>query len=90
VNFSLAIFLLSAKLSFVSTVDLIYEKAKTLPGKMQSEALGFVEYLGRRRAAQAEAGEWQRLSRTTQAMPSAQRITDADIAAEIAAYRTGK
>jgi hypothetical protein len=52
--------------------------------------LGFVEYLGRRRAAQAEAGEWQRLSCATQAMPAAQRITDADIAAEIAAYRAGK
>jgi hypothetical protein len=74
----------------VSTVDLIYEKAKTLPGKLQSEALGFVEYLGRRRTAQAEAGEWQQLSRVTQATPAAQRITDADIAAEIAAYRSGK
>jgi hypothetical protein len=74
----------------VSTVDLIYEKAKTLSGKMQSEALGFVEYLSRRRAAQAEAGEWQRLSRATQATPAAQRITDADITAEIAAYRAGK
>ncbi|MDD5139204.1 MAG: hypothetical protein PHY43_02960 [Verrucomicrobiales bacterium] len=74
----------------MSTVDLIYEKAKTLPGKLQSEALGFVEYLGRRRTAQAEAGEWQRLARTTQALPAAQRLTDADIAAEIAAYRAGK
>jgi hypothetical protein len=90
VNLPLAFFLLSAKIDSVSTIDLIYEKAKTLPGKLQSEALGFVEYLGRRRAAQAEAGEWQRLSHATQAMPAAQRITDADIAAEIAAYRAGK
>jgi hypothetical protein len=89
-NFPLAFFLLSAKVPFVSTVDLIYEKAKTLPGKLQSEALGFVEYLGRRRAAQAEAGEWQRLSRATQAMPAAQSIADTEIAAEIAAYRAGK
>jgi len=89
-NLPLAIFLLSAKIYSVSTIDLIYEKAKTLPGKLQSEALGFVEYLGRRRVAQAEAGEWQRLSQATQAMPAAQRITDADIAAEIAAYRAGK
>lgn len=89
-NLPLAIFLLSARIYSVSTVDLIYEKAKTLPGKLQSEALGFVEYLGRRRTAQAEAGEWQQLSRATQATPAAQRITDADIAAEIAAYRTGK
>ena len=89
-NLPLATFLLSAKISSMSTVDLIYEKAKTLPGKLQSEALGFVEYLGRRRAAQAEAAEWQQLSRATQAMPAVQRITDADIAAEIAAYRAGK
>ena len=74
----------------MSTVDLIYEKAKTLPGKLQSEALGFVEYLGRRHAAEAEADGWQRLSRATQALPAAQRLTDEDIAAEIAAYRAGK
>jgi len=90
VNLPLAFFLLSAKIDSVSTIDLIYEKAKTLPGKLQSEALGFVEYLGRRRAAQAEAGEWRQLARATQAMPAAQRITDADITAEIAAYRAGK
>ena len=74
----------------MSTVDLIYEKAKTLPGKLQSEALGFVEYLTRRRAAKTEAGDWQALSLATQVLPAAQRITDADIAAEIAAYRAGK
>lgn len=74
----------------MSTVDLIYEKAKTLPGELQSEALGFVEYLGRRRSAQAEAGEWERLSRRTQALPAVERLTDADIAAEIAAYRAGQ
>ncbi len=74
----------------MTTVDLIYEKAKMLPGKLQSEALGFVEYLARRRAAQAEAGEWQRLSRASQDTPTVQRITDADISAEIAAYRAGK
>lgn len=74
----------------MNTVDLICEKARTLPGKLQSEALGFVEYLGRRRAAQVEAGEWQQLARATQAMPAAQRITEADITAEIAAYRAGQ
>ena len=68
----------------MSTVDLIYKKAKTFPGKLQSEALGFVEYLGRRRAAEAEADGWQRLSRATQALAAAQRLTDEDIAAEIA------
>jgi hypothetical protein len=74
----------------VSTADLIYEKAKMLPGKLQSEALGFVEYLGRRGAAKAEAAEWQRLSRDTQALPAVQKISDNDITAEIAAYRAGQ
>lgn len=55
----------------MSTVDLIYEKAKSLPGKLQSEALGFVEYLGRRRAAKAETAEWQRLLRNTQTLSAA-------------------
>jgi hypothetical protein len=74
----------------MSTVDLIYEKAKSLPGKLQSEALGFVEYLGRRRAAKAETAEWQRLLRNTQTLSAAQRVTDDDIAAEIAAYRSSQ
>jgi hypothetical protein len=74
----------------MSTVDLIYEKAKTLPGKLQSEALGFVEYLGRRRAAKAAAADWQRLARETQSLPAVQHLSDADIAAEIAAYRAAK
>jgi hypothetical protein len=87
---SLTGFTSESKVASMSTVDLIYEKAKALPGKLQTEALGFVEYLGRRRTAQAEAGEWQRLSRATQALPTTQRITDADIAAEIAAYRAGQ
>jgi hypothetical protein len=74
----------------MSTVDLIYEKAKTLPGKLQAEALDFLEYLGRRRAAKTEAAEWQRLARDTQSLPAVLRITDDDIAAEIAAYRAGQ
>lgn len=74
----------------MSTADLIYEKAKTLPGKLQSEALGFLEYLDRRRDAKNEAGEWQCLARETQSLPAVQSISDDDIAAEIAAYRSGK
>jgi hypothetical protein len=74
----------------MSTVDLICEKAKALPGKLQSEALSFVEYLSRRRAAEAEALEWQRLLRDTQTLPASQRVTDDDIAAEIAAYRASR
>ncbi len=70
----------------MSTVDLICEKAKTLPGKLLSEALSFVEYLSRRSSARAEAAEWRRLLRETQAMPVAQRIADEDVAA----YCAGK
>jgi hypothetical protein len=74
----------------MSTAEKIYEKAKALPGKLQSEALSFVEYLSRRRAASAEVGEWQRLLRETQNLSDARRITDDDIVAEIAAYRAGR
>jgi len=72
----------------MSTVELIYEKAKSLPGGLQSEALGFVEYLSRRSAAKVEAAEWQRLFRDTQALPAAASISDDEIAAEIASYRS--
>ena len=74
----------------MSTVDLICEKAKALPDSLQSEALSFVEYLSRRGSAPDESAEWQRLARQTQALPVVERITDADIATEIAAYRAGK
>lgn len=74
----------------MSTAELIYEKTKDLPGRLQSEALSFVEYLSRRRVAQAEADEWQRLMRDTQGLSTSQRLTDDDIAAEIAAYRAGQ
>jgi hypothetical protein len=74
----------------MSTVDLICEKAKALPDNLQSEALSFVEYLGRRGTAPGESAEWQRLSREIQTVPAVERITDADIAAEIAAYRAGR
>jgi hypothetical protein len=71
----------------MSTADLVYEKTKDLPERLQSEALKFVDYLGRRRAAKAEAAEWERLFRQTQSLASTQRVTDEAIAAEIAAYR---
>jgi hypothetical protein len=74
----------------MSTVDLICEKAKALPDSLQSEALSFVEYLSRRGNAPGESAEWQRLARQTQALPAVEKITDADIAAEIAAYRAGR
>ena len=74
----------------MSTVDLICEKAKALPGELQSEALSFVEYLSRRRAAEDEAREWQGLLRETQLLPSSRQVTDSEIAAEIAAYRANR
>ena len=74
----------------MSTAELIYEKAKSLPRDLQAEALGFVEYLSRRRAANTEVAEWQRLLRDTQGLAAAQRITEAEILAEIAACRAGK
>jgi hypothetical protein len=74
----------------VSTAEKIFEKTKVLPDRLQSEALSFVEYLGRRRAAGAEAGQWQHLLRETQNLSTVQRVTEDDIAAEIAAYRNGK
>ena len=74
----------------MSTAELIYEKAKALPGGLQSEALGFVEYLSRRSAAKAEAAEWQQLLRDTQTLQAGPAISDNDIAAEIAAYRSSQ
>ena len=74
----------------MSTADLIYKKAKMLPGNLQSEALDFVEYLERRRTAPDQASKWQHLSQETQSLSSSQRITEDDIAAEIAAYRAGQ
>ena len=73
----------------MNTVDLICEKARSLPGKLQSEALGFVEYLARRCAAQTETAGWQSWLRDSQTLSAAQRITDDDIAVEIAAHRSG-
>ena len=74
----------------MSTADLIYEKVRELPSKLQSEALGFVEYLGRRGDAAVETEEWRCLLRETQALPAVQGVMDEDIAAEIAAYRAGQ
>jgi hypothetical protein len=74
----------------MSTAELIYQKAKSLPGGLQSEALGFVEYLSRRADAKSEAAEWQRLLLDTQQAAAAQAISEEDIAAEIAACRAGR
>jgi hypothetical protein len=42
----------------MSTVELIEEKARNLPGGLQVEALHYVEFLLARLQAGAEAAEW--------------------------------
>lgn len=46
----------------MSTVELIEEKAKSLPGELQVEALHYVEFLLARMQARAESGEWAKFS----------------------------
>ena len=46
----------------MSTVELIEEKAKSLPGDLQVEALHYVEFLLARLQAGAEGAEWARFS----------------------------
>jgi hypothetical protein len=47
----------------MSTAELIYEKAKTLPEPLQTEALHYVDYLlARRGDGDEEAAEWARFS----------------------------
>jgi hypothetical protein len=42
----------------MSTADLIYEKAKTLPGRLQTEALHYVDFLLSRPEAKSEDADW--------------------------------
>jgi hypothetical protein len=42
----------------MSTVESIFEKAKTLPDNRQIEALNFVNFLISQELAQSEASEW--------------------------------
>ena len=74
----------------MSTAELIYEKARSLPATLQSEALQFVAYLASRLDAASEAVKWQQLMRETQAFVAALGITDGDIADEVAAVRAGR
>lgn len=74
----------------MSTAELIYEKARSLPATLQSEALQFVAYLTSRLDAESEAVKWQQLMRETQAFVAARGITDGDIADEVAAVRAGR
>ena len=69
----------------LSTAELIFERARSLSSDKQNEALRFVDFLLARRSAEAEAAEWRRL---TQSAPGVARLTDDDIAREVAAVRT--
>ena len=46
----------------MSTADLIYEKAKALPGTLQTEALHYVDFLLSRQGAKSEDEDWARFS----------------------------
>jgi hypothetical protein len=48
----------------MSTAELIYEKAKTLPDRLQTEALHYVDFLLSRLDIRAEDAEWAQFSRT--------------------------
>ena len=71
----------------MSTAELIFEKARSLPTDKQNEALRFVDFLLARRSAKAEAAEWRKLLRETQSAPGVANITDDDIAREVSAVR---
>ena len=46
----------------MSTAETIYEKAKTLPDNLQTEALHYLDYLLLRRQAEVEDREWAQFS----------------------------
>ena len=48
----------------MSTADLIFEKAKALPGELQTEALHYVDFLLARWDVKSEDGDWARFSAT--------------------------
>jgi hypothetical protein len=48
--------------SYMSTADLIAEKARTLPAPLQREALRYVDYLLACQAEGNEARDWTRFS----------------------------
>ena len=69
----------------MSTAELIFEKARSLPIDKQSEALRFMDFLLARCSPEAEAAEWRKLLRETQNAPGVSALTDEDIAGEVAA-----
>ena len=46
----------------MSTAELLFEKAKALPGALQTEALHYVDFLISRQEAKAEDAEWAQFS----------------------------
>ncbi len=46
----------------MSTAELIYERARALPGPLQTEALHFVDFLLSRLEAKLEHREWAQFS----------------------------
>lgn len=71
----------------MSVAEMIFEKAKALPNKLQAEALGFVDYLTRKGDASNEAAAWKKLGAETRALPQVKTISEEEIAAEITAVR---
>ena len=69
----------------MSTAELIFEKARSLPKDKQNEALRFVDFLLARRSAEAEAAEWRKLLGETRCATGVSNLTDDDIAREVAA-----
>jgi hypothetical protein len=54
--------LLLSMIFAMSTVELIFEKSRSLPGELQQEALDFVEFLLARKDEGKEARDWSRFS----------------------------
>ena len=46
----------------MSTAEMIFQKAKTLPEPLQTEALHYVDFLLSREEAKADANQWAKLS----------------------------
>lgn len=49
-------------LAYMSTAEMLFEKARHLPEDLQAEALHYVDFLLARRAAEKENKEWSRFS----------------------------
>ena len=68
------------------TNDQVIELFKQLPAERKRQALAALSVPARKERAR----RWRALLRKTQSIPQVRRLTEAEIAAEIAAYRAGK